>query len=267
MNVAPTPGPGTPQSRAPYPYIPPTVYIQSNGSGSYNGLQAQVRYESPSLIYVANYTWSKTIDVACDGYNTEGCFIRNPYNPAADRSVAGIDLPQMFTTNLTYLLPFGKDRQFRSGHRVIDEIIGEWQLNAIATLTSGTPYTISYSGDVANTGNNYQGVNLTGSPNLPKPTIAKWFNTTAFSAPTQYTYGSLGRNTMRSDWYRNLDLSVFRNFQTGQVQTQFRAEAFNLTNTTTWGTPATTLNSATFGRVSSTASTQRELQFAVKVSF
>ncbi|WP_216846364.1 TonB-dependent receptor [Granulicella sp. L56] len=269
FNVAVTPGPGTPQSRAPFPYITPTQYEQSNGSSSYNALQVQVdRKMSSGLAYTINYTWSKTIDVACDGYfGAEGCFIRNPYDPAADRSVAGFDLPQMVTASLTYLLPFGSGQRFQTGNRITDTIVGGWQVNAITTLTSGTPYTVSYSGDVANTGNTYQGVNLVGIPHLANPSVAKWFNTAAFQAPAQYTYGDLGRNTMRSDWYRDVDLSVFRRFAIKQTQTEFRAEAFNLTNTPVWGTPTATLNSTTFGKVSGTASTQRELQLALKISF
>ncbi len=268
-NVAVTPGPGNPQLRAPFPYITPTQYEQSNGSSSYNALQAQFdRRLASGLAYTISYTWSKTIDVACDGYfGAEGCFIRNPYNPAADRSVAGIDLPQMLTADVTYFLPFGKGQRFQTGNRVADAVVGGWQVNAIATLTSGRPYTVSYSGDVANTGNNYQGVNLVGDPHLANPTISKWFNTAAFQAPAQYTYGDVGRNTMRSNWYRDLDLSIFRRFSIKRVQTEFRLETFNITNTSVWGIPDATLNSPTFGQISNTASTQRELQLALKIYF
>lgn len=269
FNVAVTPGPGSPQSRAPFPYIKPTQYEQSNGSSSYNALQVELgRRLSSGLAYTIAYTWSKTIDVACDGYfGAEGCFIRNPYNPAGDRSVAGMDVPQALTANVTYLLPFGSGQRFQTGNRFTDTVVGGWQINAIATLTSGTPYTISYSGDVANTGNNYQGVDKVGDPHLSNPTVAKWFNTAAFQAPAQYTYGNVGRNTMRTDWFRNVDLSIFRTFAIKRVQTQFRAEAFNLTNTAVWSAPNGTLNSPTFGKISGTASTQRELQLALKVSF
>lgn len=268
-NVAVSPGPGTPESRAPFPYITPTQYEQSNGSSTYDALQAQLdRKLSSGLAYTLNYTWSKTIDVGCDGYfGAEGCFIRNPYNPAGDRSVAGFDLPQMLTANVTYALPFGAAQRFQTGNRATDEVIGGWQVNAIATFTSGNPFTVSYSGDVANTGNNYQGVNLVGNPHLSNPTRLEWFNTAAFQAPAQYTYGNVSRNTLRSDHYRDVDLSLFRKFELKRLQAEFRAEAFNFTNTPVWGTPAATLNSTTFGKVSSTASTQRELQLALKLYF
>lgn len=126
MNVAVSPGPGTPQSRAPYTYITPTKYIQSNGSGSYNAMQVQLARKSASgLAYTINYTWSKDIDVACDGnFGAEGCFVRNPYNPAADRSVAGMDLPQMVTANVLYPLPFGEGQRFQTDNRLVDLVGG-----------------------------------------------------------------------------------------------------------------------------------------------
>jgi Carboxypeptidase regulatory-like domain/TonB dependent receptor len=268
-NVAITPGPGSVSSRAPFPYISPTQYEQSNGSSIYDAMQVQLQKRmSSGLAYTVNYTWSKTIDVACDGYfGAEGCFIRNPYNPAADRSVAGIDLPQMVTANVMYQLPFGQGARFQTGNSVADAIFGGWELNAITTFTSGSPFTVLYSGDEANTGNTYQGINQVGNPHLAHPTISEWFNTAAFAPPAQYTEGDVPRNTLRTDWYRDLDASVFRKFNIEKTYLEFRAEAFNFTNTPVWGTPGATLNSATFGQISSTASTQRELQLALKFYF
>lgn len=268
-NVAVTPGPGKPQTRAPFPYIRPTRYERNNGSSSYNAMQVQVRRQmSNGLEYTFNYTWSKTIDVACDGFfGVEGCFVRNPYNPALDRSVAGFDLPNIVSGDMLYELPFGAGRQFQSGSRFVNGVMGGWQLNAVVSLTSGTPFTVSYSGDVANTGNNNQGVDLVGIPNLAHKTPAKWFNTAAFHAPALYTYGNAPRNMLRSDWYRDVDLSLFRDFSIERTRTEFRAEAFNGLNMPVYGTPGAVLNSKTFGKVGSMASTQREVQLAVKVYF
>ncbi len=269
-NVATTPGPGPYQDRAPYPYINATQYEQSNGEAAYNGLQVQLQKSmSSGFAYTINYTWSHTIDVGCDGYfGAESCFVRNPYNPAADRSQAGINLPQMLTANAIYQLPFGTGTRFQIRNRVVNAIAGGWQLNGILTLTSGTPYTISYSGDAANTGNDNQGVDLVGNPNLANPTLGEWFNKAAFAAPTEYTYGDVARNTMRSDWYRDLDASIFRRFDTSRsTYLLFRAEAFNATNTPVWGAPGSTENSPTFGEISGTASTQREIQLALKFYF
>lgn len=269
-NVALTPGPGTPpQARAIFPYITPTHYEQNNGSSSYNSLQTQLQRQfTGGLSYTVNYTWSKAINVACDGaFGVEGCFVRNPYNPKADRSVAGFDLTNMFTGTLLYQLPFGTGQRFQSGSRVVNAIAGGWQLNTITTLTSGAPFTVTYSGDRANTGNDFQGVDLVGNPYLANPSQKEWFNTAAFQTPAQYTYGNAGRNILRSQWFRDVDFSLFRTFSVERAKIEFRAEAFNGFNMPVLGAPQTTLNSATFGQVLTTASTQRELQLALKIYF
>jgi hypothetical protein len=268
-NTALTPGPGTPQSRAPFTYIAPTHYEQSNGSGSYNALQAQIsRRVAKGLSYTLNYTWSKTIDTACDGlFGVEGCFVEDPYNPGRDRSVAGYDLPNIFTGSATYQLPFGTGEALQTGNKVVNAIIGGWSVNTIVSLTSGAPYTVSYSGDVANTGNDFQGVNTVGNPHLSNPTTLKWFNTAAYQAPASFTFGDTGRNTLRSDWYKDMDLSVFRSFKFERVNLELRAEAFNALNNPVYAAPGATLNSTTFGQVSSTVSTARQLQLAAKISF
>lgn len=268
-NTALTPGPGTPQSRALFPYAKPTHYEQSNGTSNYNALQAQLqRQYSSGFAYALNYTWSKTIDVACDGaFGVEGCFVRNPYNPAMDRSVAGFDLPNMVSGTIMYDLPFGRGRIFQSQSALLNAVAGGWQINAIGTLTSGSPFTVSYAGDRANTGNDHQGVDQVGSPVLSHRSAAEWFNTAAFQTPAQYTYGNVGRNTLRTQAFQDYDFSLFRTVTWDHYGVEFRAEAFNALNHPVLGTPQSTQNSATFGRVLSTASTQRELQLALKLRF
>lgn len=266
-NTALTPGPGNPQSRALYPYIVATHYQQSVESSNYNALQAQVQHRfSNGVAYTLNYTWSKTIDVACDDYIST-CFSRDPYHPNLDRSVAGFDLPQIFTANALYELPFGTGRKFQTGNRFTDALIGGWQINGIVTLESGRPYIISYNGDVANTGNIYQGAQLVGNPHIANPTVGEWFNTAAFAKPPQYTFGNVPRNFLRSQSYKDVDLSVFRNFTIERITTQFRVEAFNAFNQVVYGVPNGTVNSTTFGVIRSTASTQREVQLALKINF
>ena len=67
----------------------------------------------------------------------------------------------------------------------------------------------------------------------------------------------------------NLDLSLFRNFAIREkTSLQFRFEAFNATNTVTYGLPTTRLLLPTqTGRVFGTRSTERQLQFALKLYF
>ncbi len=86
--------------------------------------------------------------------------------------------------------------------------------------------------------------------------------------PPPYTFGNLERNYLRSDWYRDLDCSIFRRFPFGdRLQLEFRAEAFNATNSVVFAAPANVINGAEFGVVTSTANTPRQLQVALKFVF
>jgi Carboxypeptidase regulatory-like domain/TonB dependent receptor-like, beta-barrel len=278
-NVAVTPGPGdaaTVASRQPYPYIAPTYYDQSIGRSSYNAFQFSLnRRSTKGLSYLISYTYSKSMDIACSGFfGVEGCSIQNPYNLNNDRSVSGFDLTHILSASWVDQLPFGHGRKFSSNNKFANAVIGEWAVNGILTLTSGVPYEIGVSGDIANTGNSgccsgfYERANLVGDPTLSNPSPSLWFNKSAFQVPAPYTFGSLGRNSLRADWFKDLDLSIFREFPiTETKRLEFRAEMFNFTNTPTWGTPVNNMSVTNFGRVLSTRSTEREVQFSLKLYF
>lgn len=275
FNTAVTPGPGAQAGRRPFSYITPTNYERTNGRSSYEALEVSVnRKTRRGLSYLVSYTWGKSIDISCSGWaGVEGCANQDPYHTNADKSVSAYDLTHIFSTSVVYELPFGKGKTLSSGNRALDYLTGGWQTNAILSLHSGQPYTLGVSGDIANTGNSnnagfYERLNLVGDPRLSSPSTAEWFNTNAFAVPASYTYGNVGRNTLRSDWGKNLDLSLFRDFPIRErARLEFRAESFNLTNTPVWGTPVVNYSNANFGRVLSVANTPRQLQFALKLSF
>jgi hypothetical protein len=269
-NTALTPAPGAVAPRTPYPYIPSGHnYDTSLGSGNYNALQISInRSHSNGLSYLVSYTKSKSIDVGCS--DREDCSVQDPYNLKANRSVSNFDLPEVLSASLIYDLPFGANRRFRAQSSILNQIIGNWQINTIFTYYSGVPYNLVTAGDIANTGNggNYERLNLIGNLSLPNRTKAEWFNTAAVAVPAQYTFGNLGRNALRSDPFRNDDLSLFRSFPiSGERSVEFRAEAFNFSNTPTWAAPGANISVAHFGQVTSTSSTSRELQFALKIHY
>jgi hypothetical protein len=202
-NTATTPGPGDAAvvaSRQPYPYITPTYYDESVGRGYYNAFQFSLdRKTGKGLSYLISYTYSKMEDQGSDGwFGVEGTSIQNPYDLAADKSVAGFDLTNVFSGSWVYQLPFGPEEKFQTGSHVLDRIIGPWQLNGIASLSSGIPYTLSAPADIANTGNVTERPNLTGQPvGIANQGPALWFNPAAFAVPAPYTFGNVGRNTSR----------------------------------------------------------------------
>jgi hypothetical protein len=278
-NVALTPGPGTPAqvtARQPYPYISPTFYDRSIGNSSYNALQFSANHRaSNGLTYLVAYTWSKSIDVGCSGFfGIESCSVQNPYNIRGDRGVSGFDLTHVLSASANAPLPFGKGKRFANSSGLVNYIVGNWQLNGILTLTSGLPYNVFISSDIPNVGNfaPWSGnvrASVVGDPNLANPSTREWFNTAAFAPPAPFTFGDSGRNSLRADWFKNLDVSLFRDFPFSErTSLQFRAEAFNVTNTPTWGIPVNDLNNhAQLGTINSTRSTERQLQVSLKLYF
>lgn len=270
-NTALTPGPGSPQDRAPYPYITPTYYDRTVGRSSYNAFEFSLdRKSSRGLSYIISYTWGKSLDIGCSGwYATEGCSVQDAYHVDRDKSVSGFDLTQILSVNWVYQLPFGKGMKFSTHSRALDAIVGNWQFNGIMFMASGPPYYMSASGDIANTGaSGYERLNLVGNPNLSNPTPSMWVNKSAFAVPAPYTFGNEGRFDLRSEGSNNFDLSIFRQFPiTESKRLEFRVEAFNAFNRTQFAAPDTTFSDPTFGVVSSIANTPRQVQFALKFYF
>jgi outer membrane receptor protein involved in Fe transport len=236
----------------------------------YHALAVKVEKRfSAGFSFLAAYTASKLID---DGQNTTqvrpGAAIvtgpQNWNNLRAERSKSAQDVPQRLVFSALWALPFGK-----TGSPFLRYAIGGWQLNAIQTIESGTPISLSAS---VTGGGNRPNVVPGASSRIGNPTIDRWFNQSAFSNPAPYTWGNVSRTLpdITSDSLYNLDLSLFKNFPIREkMQLQFRAEAFNFTNTPTFDTPGRVLNSATFGVVTATAFNPkpREVQLALRLVF
>jgi hypothetical protein len=262
---------------APFPYIGATAYDRSQGKSSYNALQVSLNgREQHGLTYLVSYTWSKSLDLGCSGwYGVEGCSIQNPYNLQADKGPAATDLPQIFSASWVYALPFGKGGKLSSSSPVVNALIGGWNLNGVLSLNSGTAFDVGSGKDIAETGNfnygngyGYERANLVGNPYPANQGAAEWINVAAFQTPALATFGNLGRDSLRSDWNKNLDLSLFRQFPiTERFRLEFRFEMFNATNTPVWAIPVSSLEAPNFGAVTHTANVPRQLQFGLKLYF
>jgi outer membrane receptor protein involved in Fe transport len=271
-NTAITPGPGDPSLRSPYPNISPSFFDRPIGKLSYNALQTSLQGKNAllGLTYLISYTWSKAMDYGADGwFGAEGESIEDPYDFNRDHSVTGMDLTNVFTAGWTWELPVGRNH-LSTGNRVGDYIVGNWALNGILTLESGTPFNVYDTGDIANTGNfnSYERPNLVSNPIPQHQSQAQWLNPSAFQTPAQYTFGNLGRNAFRTDAYKNIDLSLYREFSIyDSSKLQFRGDAFNAFNHPVWGTPNACQNCTNFGEVGGTRSTPRQLQVSIKFVF
>jgi hypothetical protein len=276
-NTATIAAPGdaaTVASRRPYPYITPTYYDRSVGQSKYNAFQFRLQQRSShGLTYIVSYTRSKSMDVGCSGsFGAEGCEIQFPYQTNLDRSVSGFDLPNIFSGSFIYDVPVGKGKTFSTRNRLADYVIGNWQVGGILSLHSGTPFDVTVSnGDTANTGNGTERANLVNSNIYAQnqdPTV--YLNTAAFGVPANFTYGNLGRNSLRTNSFKNLDLSLTRRFPVkDRVNLEFRADAFNVSNSVIFDRPQNTLGNANFGIITATApnTNPRQIQFSLKFNF
>lgn len=199
---------------------------------------------------------------------------QDPYHPAAfgSRSVAGNDLRNVLSISTLYSIPVGQGAKFSTGNSFADYVLGNWQLNNIFLARSGQPFTPNISGDIANTGNGnsgYETANVVGDPNnIKNRSAVEYFNTAAYAAPANYTFGTAGRNSLRAAGYWSLDTSLFRKFPIREKYTvELRGEAFNIFNHPVLGIPDSNFSDTTFGQVSSTASTTRQLQLGAKFIF
>ncbi|HTS69963.1 MAG TPA: hypothetical protein VMO17_13360, partial [Terriglobia bacterium] len=284
-NVAVTPGVGDPtlavDPRRPYPYITPTYYDKSIGKATYNAFQFKIRRTTTKgLSYIVSYTWSKIINLGCDGYfGAEGCSVQEVYNLKDDRSVAGFDIPQSLSTSWTYDMPFGKGMKFNTGNKALDYVIGPWSINGIFSIRSGEPQTLGVSGDIANIGGNNERPNVAG-PLYPSdrtwqdyisPSCEIHPASCSFAKPAAYTFGDMGRNGVRLGDYSNWDISIFRDFPiplNEATRLQFRAEFFNAFNHPVLGGGLdTTIQDKNFGSANATRNYSREIQFALKFYF
>jgi hypothetical protein len=222
---------------------------------------------------LASYTWSKTITDGADGLWNRADGGRNNYCRSCERAVSSYDQPHRFVMNTTYELPFGRGKAMGTQwNKVTNAALGGWQVNGILTLSQGPPlYNWAVSTSTCFCFGGSQRLDTTGvNPALEHPTIERWFDTSQFTQPVAFTFGNLGRTvpTVRADPARILDFSVFKSFRPVERTTvEFRAEAFNISNSPLFASPGTTFGSSTFGVVTGQENAPRQIQLVLKVLF
>ena len=282
-NTATTAGAGTTDqvnARRPFPWWNGANFMgTSTNQSSFSALEVKLdRRFSKGLYALVSYTWSKSMDNGSSGWfdaengpNSGGQY-QNYYDPNSSHAVSGYSVPHSLAMSGVYELPFGRGKKYFSQHGAASWLLGNWQMNGIVTARSGQPYTISVGGDVANIGNtvgwwSYARPNLVGNPHVSNPTSQRFFNTSAFAAPS-FSYGNLGRNTMRSAPVLAADYSLFKNFPVREgMNLSFRTEFFNVFNIQNYAPPGAQLGDPSFGRVSSTTNYSRQIQLALRLTF
>jgi hypothetical protein len=270
-NVAPTPGPGDPSLRYPFPYMPiPFSFDRSVGGSNYNALEVSLekRY-SKGFALTVSYTYSKSLDYGASGlFSIEGFSVENPYNITRDYAPSSFNIPHNLTVSWVYQLPFGTGKQFSSGNKIVDAIVGNWQWNGIADIRSGQNFNLTVNGDIANTGNfGYERPDVVGDFHHFHSTRSEWFNTAAFAAPQPFTFGNAGRNLLRTQFVHVFNMGLFKQIPIHEgIYGELRAEAYNVFNTPILSAPDSELTDQTFGQVT-TAQAPRTMQIGARIHF
>jgi hypothetical protein len=274
------------QARRPISTFTAISWVDPAGQMSYNGMSVRLEHKMSSGFYFLNsFTWSKALgnsEQALESF--PGSFVANPQNIrnlAAERGPSAYDVTVMNTTAVVYQIPFGRGRKFGSQwNRALDAVAGGWDLNGTNSANSGLPLDVVYSpaaiNDVTGRIADYRGGaymrpnlvldNAMGStgPDM----LNNYFNKAAFAIPNvNQPWGNLGRNSLRSPGFEQLDLAVNKNFRIWEsVAVQFRSEFFNIINHTNFGLPNTVVTDAAFGTIRATHP-PRQIQFALKLLF
>jgi hypothetical protein len=258
-------------SREIWPYYTAVTRWFPIGNLSYNGLAVKLEKRfSRGLTFLSAFTWAHSIDDVppnpdLNQYQGGPQAPVDPYNSRLNRGNSQTDVPRTFVLSATYELPFGKGKLWLNHSRFLDLFLGGWQGGGILTLRDGYPFTVTTAGNITNAGGTDR-PNALRNATLPtsKQSIYEWFDVSAFAVQPQYNFGNTGRNTLFGPSLRNLDFSLAKYFSiTETKRLQFRFESFNFTNTPAFGQPASVINQAGAGTIT-TAGSPRNIQFALK---
>ena len=262
--------------------------IFSEAISNYNAMQATLRHrQSNGLEYGINYTWSHTLSDATGIFgvaNVDGpsVYSQNAHDVMNSYGPAGYDTRNNLTATAVYQLPFGRGKVLGGNwNRATDEALGGWKLSGASILYTGFPITINSSNN-ANINDSASRAMQYLPLHIVHQSVTDWFGTDPSATPCSGTsngtcaYGTELPNgigtarvgTERGPVFRQIDLSAFKEFPTFEGQfVQFRADFFNAFNIVSYSQPTSTLPSTTFGQITSSRSSPRNIQFELEYRF
>ncbi len=278
--------------RSPYLGIAQNVSAVDTGYNyKYNALQTTVRKRfSYGLQLQVAYTWSKTMQQGTYGVNY-GDGVANQYGPNP------LYHPQRVVFQYVYDLPV-----HRAG--IEGKFLNDWAWSGVTTLQSGAPLSFwdSRDGTVFGSLGTATGLllepaqfcpgmgtaNALSSGSTLQRATTSWFNNASgvFCAPPALGtdgstgFGDSGIGTFLGPGEMNWDMSLTKNIRVGGIHegamVQFRWEVFNVMNHPNFSLPisnsgnlnaALNVDSPSFGKITSTQTSPRIMQFALKYVF
>jgi hypothetical protein len=278
--------PGTnAQNFVPFPsFARNATYESTNANSNYNSLQTTYEHQfGGGLSLLANYTYSKCLTnqhtQASQNQQYRAEWLPG-FGIGADYALCDTDATHLTHVSGSYQLPVGRGQKILSNaNKLVDAFLGGWAVNFIYSYQSGQPFTIncpvSTTSNFGCFANTVSGQDMYAGPHNQ----TQWLNPAAFSQPAlataigQTDYSVLGGRGQqaRGPSFSNLDSSIFKNFNVGEsVRLQFRAEAFNTTNTPQFGQPGSldfTNTKGGFSAITTTRNNPRVMQFALKLFY
>jgi len=278
----------------PSPYLSGNPTLQSElsqisgtasiGSMRYDALQAtlQKRFSNGFQGQVA-YTYSKCMTDSIGYFGAGGQaspsspYWQNLYDRRAEWGPCYYDVAHVLTSYAVYELPVGRNKRWgRNLNPLVNAAIGDWQLGGIVESHGGFPLTI-FSDDASGTNSRGSRANCVAPPHVfgRKPASDpftgqyggfQWFDPASYAPPDPGTFGTCGVGTVRGPGLRTANLSLQKEFPLSESKRlEFRAEFFNVTNTTILKSPNMGLNPF-LGLINSSQG-ERNIQFALKFYF
>ncbi|HWR16949.1 MAG TPA: TonB-dependent receptor [Terriglobales bacterium] len=246
---------------------------QSSATSSYNSLQTSLTKRfSSGLQFLASYTYSKSID-----YNSGQVVAGNELNALpgdqqnmlSQRGVSDFDRTHRMVLSAMYEFP----KFYKGDTTIAKRLFNDWQLSTIMTLQSGSPLTVICTSGTATVNR----ADLSGQgwfvPGAVDSHLDSYFNPAAFNntCANVAPYGTSPRNFIRGPGQKNFDIGLVKGIPlTEKQKMEFRAEFFNAFNMVNFANPISTYTSGTkgaLGRIISTSTGPRVIQFALKYSF
>ena len=257
VHNVPEPGAGSIQARRPIPQLGPIRSIRFDGKSIYHGLTFKLDQRTRNnYAYTVSYTISSSRDDASSPGATEAETnvpqnVRNIFDETGEWARSSFDHRHLFVASATYQLP------------------RDWRISGTFHAQSGAPFTVNLGVDQANIGagpaqrpDQARDANLSSGEQTPE----RWFDTSAFSLPAPFAFGTAPRNSVIGPGYASLDVSVARTWRFAAAQLELRWEIFNALNKANFDLPNRTFGTPNIGRIFS-AKNPREMQLGIRLSF
>jgi len=249
-----------------------SVLVGDEATGSYNGMVASMQHRvNSNFSLLANWTWSKCLDIADGQGDLAGTNVENPNNPKMDWGPCGFDYRDV--ENVVVVAR----SNFTGMNRLSRAIVNDWEIAPLIHITSGAAVNVTAGVDnsLTDVGNDRPNL-VPGANPYHKVTFRsgtgeanrEYLDPAAFAQVTAGcpggnvngcaavgTYGNLSKNAFRSPPFFQFDSQVSRVFPLHErLNLDLRLEAFNVLNhpNFAFSSPTQSLSSSTFGQISTT---------------